>query len=608
VKIVISLNERKLKGYLKSRTESFRYICMGEKKGGIVKLLNKRLFEEIKIDDCDEAFKERFVKNYIDLIGQLGAKYNSIYWWVTGTSAKNQFASKFFENLFAFHAIIDKIEKLRMSNADVLIIEPPHEIVSSISKYCKSNSIELEILASPVDDALKILKGGLTSWLITIFFIFQTWWRIYLSNRYLKKSINRIKRNEGHYVLRSWFYSKSINENNEYLDSFFGVLPDFLVKKGKRLLIIAGIWGNYRSIVKKIAQHSNHLILPQELLIGYDDPVKAAADVHFNRIKIREKIYFNGLDVSDILRSAIDDEFNNRGMIVMLRDYLNFYYVKSLASKIKIETFTTTYENYPWEKICFMALRKYSPETRIIGYQHAPLSKASLSMRLSEHERNIIPMPDKIVTIGNVTKTFLETVGNYEKNKVEVGCALRFERHSTSKMGQRAKSCRVLLVLRGIPSVVRDSLRFVYRALKDNEKYKLTIRPHPALPPEKFKHFLDFDIFSCKNFSISANTSVEEDLKEADVVLYDASAVAIEALMMGIPVVNITLDTILSADPLFQCAQFRWTACSEEDLSRILDAICNLTDEEYYYQQKKAKEFVGEYVSEVTDVRLDAFI
>jgi hypothetical protein len=609
VKVVISLNDRKLKHYLKECRDDCQYIPLGEKKEDISQLLDKKHFKEIKTDDYDDMFKDKFVEDYIDLIGQLGLKYNSIYWWVTGTSAKNQFASKFFENLFIFYVTVDKLIELeRDRKTDILIINPPLEIVSSIEKYCHANSINLKILFSPVKNVFEVAKRKLTSYLVILFFIYQTWRKIYLSNKYLKKNLSKVQRNKEHYVLRTWLYSKSINENKEYQDSFFGILPDYLSKMGKRVLVIVGIWGDYHSIVKKIAQHNKHLIIPQELFISYMDPIKAVIDIYLNRQKIREKIDFNGLNVSDIASKEINKEFNGRGLLNILRDYLHQYYIKRLTDKIKIETFTTTYENYPWEKMCFLALKKYSPETKIIGYQHAPLSNGSLSMRLSKYEKDIIPLPDKIVTVGRVTKRFLEDIGNYEKNKVKAGCALRFERHAISKIGQKGSSYRILLVLGGILTRTRDILNFVYRALKNNKQYRIVIRPHPALPPDRFKHSLDFNLASCDNFSLSINSSIEKNLQEADIVLYDASAVSIEALMHGVPVIHIGLNDILSFDPLFQCKYFKWDVKKEEEFQKTLDNVYQLSDEEYHTQQKKARTYAENYAHAVTDVRLNEFI
>jgi hypothetical protein len=147
MKVVISLNEKKLKRYLKECKVYCQYISLGEIKDDISQLLDKKKFTEIQIDDYEGVFKDKFVEDYIDLIGRLGIKYNSINWWITGTSAKNQFASKFFENLFTFYVTVAKLNELEKDlETHILIINPPLEIVSSIEKYCHTKSIGLKVL------------------------------------------------------------------------------------------------------------------------------------------------------------------------------------------------------------------------------------------------------------------------------------------------------------------------------------------------------------------------------------------------------------------------------------------------------------------------------
>ena len=107
-------------------------------------------------------------------------------------------------------------------------------------------------------------------------------------------------------------------------------------------------------------------------------------------------------------------------------EYLHSYYIKRVLKFFDIDTFTTTYENNPWEKVCLLTLKKYSPHTHIIGYQHAALSRASINMFMSDDEKEKIPLPDRIITIGDATKSILEKLGNHNPNKMRVGCGLRF--------------------------------------------------------------------------------------------------------------------------------------------------------------------------------------
>ncbi|MFC1941140.1 hypothetical protein ACFLWL_01840, partial [Chloroflexota bacterium] len=304
-------------------------------------------------------------------------------------------------------------------------------------------------------------------------------------------------------------------------------------------------------------------------------------------------------------QAEIDREFRSGNLF---EDYIHHLYTKRLLNVIKVDTFTTTYENRPWERICFLTIREYSPQTTIIGYQHAPLSKASLDMRLSKYERNIVPMPDKINTTGKITKDFLERYGNHDKNKVKTSCALRFESFPASEIARRKTSHRILVALRGIRSTAIGLVNFVYRALKDSEQYKIIVRTHPALPPERFIDGLDFDISSCKNISISTSTSVKQDLQDADILIYEGTAMAIEALVMGMPVIHIALNEIISPDPLFQCEHFKYTGGREEDLPKTIETIYQLTDDEYYYQQMMAMKYVRDYVFDITEERLGEFI
>jgi len=606
VKVIISLSRKKLKHYLEKSSEKHHYIYFGKKEKDIVELLNKtQNLREIKIDKYGQKFKDGFVESYIDLIGRLGRKYNSIYWWVTNTSAKNQFGSKFLENLFLFYIIVNEIKKIQTKQKEnIMVIEPPRAVLKSLKKYCFKNSVEVKILSSNYHNFLEILKNASKYIKDTGFFIYSTWKKIYLSNKYLKKKFNeKVQQNDKYYVLKTWFYSRSINEDYKYHDSFFGVLPEYLVKKGKKLLILTGIIGDYKSNIEKIAKNNEYFFITQEFFAKYTDVVRCLIDVYFNKIKIIEKVDFEGLDVSDILRLEVGREFTG---YQLLEEYMYSYYMRRLLDNISIDTFTTTYENHPWEKVYFLTIKKYSPQTKIIGYQHAALSKAFIDMVLSKYEKEIIPLPDKIVTTGKITKDFLETYGNYEKDKIKEGCALRIETISETKMEPRKLNCKILLILGGVAPY--DMVNFIYRGIKDNEQYKIIIRTHPALPLERFTHKLEFDIFAMNNFSISSNISVKKDIQEADILVYHASTISLEALMMGIPVIHIDFNDILSFDPLIGCDSFKWIVTKDGDFIKTLENIYQLSDDEYYDQQLKARKYAENYVYNITNERLDEFL
>ena len=143
MEVIISLDNRKLKRHLENCTKDYHYIYWGERKEDISQLLNQHTFKEINIDGSDDSAKDRLLESYIDLVGKLGQKYNSIYWWATDTAAKNPYGTKTcFDNLFIYYKIIRNIEEFRnrfrifASSVEILSITVRCIRGSGLAPYC----------------------------------------------------------------------------------------------------------------------------------------------------------------------------------------------------------------------------------------------------------------------------------------------------------------------------------------------------------------------------------------------------------------------------------------------------------------------------------------
>lgn len=603
MRVIISLDNKKLGHFLENCSEDYHYIYLGERNEELSQLLNERALKEVEINGYDPSFKDRFLKSYIDLIGKLGLKYNSIYWWATFTASKNRFISKLSPNLSLFYSLIHTLKE--NSEKDILLINPPQEICGSVKKYCLANSINYRMLSNSLYSVLEFLRNVGQQIVSRFYFICDSWQKIHIAHKYLgEKFAREVRRESKYYVLRSWFYSSSIDENNEYRDSFFGKLPEYLVKNGKRLLIVAGVIGDYKSIVRKIANNNDYLIIPQELFLKYIDPIKAIIDIHCNKIKIEGEVDFEGFDVSDTVRAEIDKDFRGRGI---LTNYMYYYWTKRMLNTVEVDTFTTTCENNPWERMCTMALRQYSPETKMLGYQHNVVPQASANMFVSEYEKDVIPMPDKILTVGMAPKRIMERHGHYDNGKIQVACALRFEYLFKIQPKPRSRSNCILVALEGVFGVYQ-LVNYVLSELKESSNYKIKIRTHPAMPIEHIIHKLNYDIGSFPHISLSENTSLEQDLSESDMVIYWGSTVALEALTMGKPIIHFDSGDILSYDPLFECHHLKWVVSKHTNLLKVIEEIYEMSDEEFCLQLGQAKEYLDDYFYRITDERLSEFI
>ena len=91
------------------------------------------------------------------------------------------------------------------------------------------------------------------------------------------------------------------------------------------------------------------------------------------------------------------------------------------------------------------------------------------------------------------------------------------------------------------------------------------------------------------NISFSQETSVEEDIAQCDLVLYWGTTVAIEAIMLGKPIVHFDRGDLVSFDPLFELDEFKWTISPIQGLNIIIEKIQSLSEDEFVFSQKIAR-------------------
>ena len=135
--VVVSNCNSKIKRFIKRSGKKYDYVYYGLKDSKFVELLRESSFEEVKVADYTERFKEEFFQAYIDLVGNIGAKLNSIYWWASFTASKNRFMSKLLPSLLDYYTICNKIRN--NPSKDILLISPPKSFIHDIKQYCIQN-------------------------------------------------------------------------------------------------------------------------------------------------------------------------------------------------------------------------------------------------------------------------------------------------------------------------------------------------------------------------------------------------------------------------------------------------------------------------------------
>jgi hypothetical protein len=213
------------------------------------------------------------------------------------------------------------------------------------------------------------------------------------------------------------------------------------------------------------------------------------------------------------------------------------------------------------------------------------------------------------LTTGNVPVDILKKYSTFKKEFIQAACALRFDYLFKYEHLPRRKSqdfLSILVVLEGVKDVL-SLVEYVFDFASRLSNVRFRIRAHPVLPFEKLLECLGKNVKQV-NCDISHDVTILEDITNCDVVLYWGTTVALEALMMGRPVIHFDRGDVLSYDPLFDLESFKWKVTALDDLSHVIDSIRGMSDHEYYKLQKSARQYIMNYFHPISDITLSQFL
>lgn len=520
---------------------------------------------------------EAYLREYVKLIGELSRNYQSDAWWRYPLASKDYYSSAFFNDLVCFDLITEELKRRR----SLIVYRPSRAVRAALVAYGRAQSLPVTI----IEPKFSKLVWPIKSWLVRQknrgLFIAKEITKSLIARFYLARKFKKIGRS-GVTVLRTWLLERSV-VRQPFVDDYFGALPEYL--KEDNLLIVGGVLGNYWRTIKAMA-NSPALLLAQETFLKLSDPLRAVFEDRRGPLQVKVPLLFNGKEIGALLNATLRQE-HEQGQA--LNNAIYYYYARRLAEKFTVERYILTHENYPWEKMSLLAIKRYAAKATTIGYQHSVLYPALTNVYLGPAEQKIVPLPDRIITLGEVTADFLINKGHYDREKIKVGCALRFK---TGTLLPPAKEPKVLAIL-GCQPRAGMMLDWLTQAFQRTD-YRVVVRPHPASP-----------LSGKVPFAVS-NTDLLTDLTEAAVVLYDLSAVGLEALALGRPVVHLRFDDLLSFDPLFSFREKSEAASPAELLSKVAWLLA-MDGGQRLEMAEKGGEFVKRYLGAITPEKLNLF-
>ncbi len=548
-----------------------------------------------------EDSRREFLSAYVDCVGRLSVHNHSLLWWACDISSKNRFLSPLVQPLEQFFKSIHLIKK---SNEDVLIlVDVPFLMMRSLQKALLSHHVPCTWHGQRSLPVLVILREWALRGGRIIGHLFYIIPRIIKARRSFGSLVNeKSKDKTPAYLIRTFISARSFDTTSHYKDLFFGSLPDFL-SEHSRIIILADVMDDFSKTLDLMKRFGEGRLYPLEAFMTITDVLKASLQMAAYKIRVPQPLDLCSYDISDLVRQIC----KRQGSKIQPLQLYQYRMMKRFLEKFSIRDVLLTCEFNPWEKMCIWALREVSPAVKILGYQHTVVPQASANMFVSRLEQEIIPRPDLILTVGQKPKDIIARYETCAPSKIKTSCGLRFEYlFKQAPPSSRQRRGHVLLALEGLPQAV-DMTNYVLQQWPSCKSYQLRIRTHVVLPLEKIKSQLIRDPAGMPQVEISTG-SLQDDLSWADIVIYWGSTVALEALIMGKPVVHYDNGSLLSFDPLFELNDFKWRVTRSSALPGVLDEISNLPDVVFEEKRQKAKAYITSYFHPVTFDTMRSFL
>lgn len=396
-------------------------------------------------------------------------------------------------------------------------------------------------------------------------------------------------------------YKKESFFNVHESDFFWGRLIE-KASEGKAVVAVGyTIYDEYYIVnnLKKSIQRDGIIICPLELFMTNFDCVKALVITFIWRINIG-KAFLGDKNISRKIRRMLSEErFNGE----IFQNLCRYYAFKRLSKRLAPEKIYYPWENHSWEKLLLLAVKKNSPSTRTIGFQHGTVPLFYINHFPAKKELEYALFPDRIVTTGIISLELLNRYGHFPENCLQVGCALRYEYLYAANLKRSRLSKSIILGL-ATPVEMDDTLYAIETVADLLNDYKIKIRTKHFVSPDKIFVALG-NLASHLRFS---EEGMGRFLHSCDIIVYTNTTVGMEAINIGTPAIYLDTGKGVLGDPMFNNTALKWIASNPAELERAIQEIKSLPLDGLNLQRRKARKYVENYFCPITEKGIQAFL
>ena len=595
---------------LKSRLDGFsgslRFLNLLETREGlrICQYLQER-GEAIELPRA-ELFRERsagFRTKFIEFMGRLNQDNLSRDWWAMPFTDRSPWSSALYQDIFHFHLIAELYggNKGPDSDGPLVVLTDSSDLAAQVKDWAGREGVDTVDAVHGPQHLRRLLKRFTPAGIV--YAALRVFWYWVVSRR-LRPARNMM---DDHLVITTMSHPRSFPDaGNGYSDVYFGELVDEAGESSSNAIVFALVLEEPLEQLKKLNSLESRLpVVPMDACLSVRDLaacILQSLKLFALPVRPKGRMEIDGLDMRCLVKRAIRATRDSGNLFMNLRIY---YAVRGLARQIRIGRCLFPYENLARDKMIVLGVRDASPDAYLVGCQHASISQSFTNFALSEGEAKITPLPDVIMTTGEVSKEHLQTEGNYPIGIFKPACALRRSRLDDIEAKAAGNPITKVFAALGSINEYVGTLMFLEAAFAGEEDYELRIRPHPLRTLESAVAVAPL---ARQDFYSQSSDSLAVDLAWADVVLYSSSTVALEAISIGIPAIYLDLGNHVDTDPMWGWTGFKWPVKEPAELIPTIRSIEALPGNEFQERQEKGRAYIDAYMRPVTADGFSAFL
>ena len=361
-------------------------------------------------------------------------------------------------------------------------------------------------------------------------------WRAWREARAMRRAMSGAYPSGG-VLLYSLYHPRCLVPPNDWRDPFFGNLDRLLEARSTTVLRLLPIGSN--APADDVASRARYL-LPQAAFASLGAVLRAAT-ARWTPIWPRDA-RLDGIDVTPLLEAAW---WRDVGRAVWCHSALFHSTLREIFARCRLRGFVWPFENQPWERMAVLAAREAS--VRTVGYQHSTVPRLSLNYFLAPGQHADEPLPDVVVTAGRIQRDLLAG-GGIPSRQVRIGGSLRYPSFSAQAARERRAPeaggrKRILVATAHHIGIARELDAALHTAFPDGgvaDGIEFGWRPHPTL--------LDSDP-RIGSWMGRVNGELAPQFDSFDAAITVGTTVALEARLLGIPVIRFRSATSTDLDP-----------------------------------------------------------